>query len=425
MAIQPALLLPGAKALISAANLNFTGNVLSSLLFNWSHSQSGQTLLATPTANFAPQGSTLQAGHSSLVDYIDRAWNKGDPAVASLFGYLSNVVDQNNYKQALEGVGGRVLHQHASVALQALPVLLGQSIDCPTFGTQGVQLEQDRCVWVKMGHTQGSKEASANSHTRLSSDMMSLGGQYKVSQQWWLGGAFGAVSGNASNSSYSSRGDTWFGTLALRRTADEWTFAQSLTLGYGEYDNNRTFSLPAIGGSQLSTPVSLKSRSELFVGGLKSRVAYQQAVSAGAYIKPYADLDLVRTYQPGFREGLDNRAISLDVKSGSDNYLALSPMLEIGGRRDLSGGGTLRFYGNAGWRWTPDATRHFRISIAGAGSDLGTFEIKDDLASVTRVFNVGVTAYRTDRYTLNFELSREANQRSDANRGTLSLSKFF
>jgi len=100
-------------------------------------------------------------------------------------------------------------------------------------------------------------------------------------------------------------------------------------------------------------------------------------------------------------------------------------MFEIGGQRDLGEFGALRVSARAGWRWTPDASPRLRMSIADASSESGTFETHDALPSVTRVFNLGVTLHRSDRFDLLLELAREVNQHSDANRGTVQFRRYF
>lgn len=418
-------LLPGNYPVIGASNLEFTGELASMLLYKWKSSTAGQALAVSADATFAPQGAGLNSSHASLAGYLAERWSQGDAALSRLFGHMSHVASVADYKQMLETLGGRALHQHSAVALQSLPVLLDQSIDCPRLASAGVVLELHRCAWGKWSRTSGDQGVTSNTGTHVTSNLVSLGGQFEVQPGWWLGGSFGAVSGRASATKFSSSGETWFGTVGLRRAMGDWTFAQSLALGRGTSDNQRQFSLPTLEGQTADTPASFGSRSNLLLAALKSRVAWQHALSDGVYIAPYADLDLLRTHHAAFDEQAQGRALSLKVRSGSNTYAGLSPMFELGGQRDLGEFGALRVYARAGWRWTPDSSPRLRMSLANATSESGMFEIHDALPSVTRIFNLGVTLHRSERFDLLLELAREVNQRSDANRGTVQFRRYF
>jgi len=415
-------LMPGAKPLFAADQLGFTGQVASAYLFDWQPGVSGQSMTVTPQANFRPKGVSLESSQGSLADYLARAFAAGESSLATSFYQMYQAGGEQDYKALLEGAVGRALHQHSSMALQGLPVLMNQAIDCPLLETQGVRLQEGDCLWVKLTPSAGEQGAS---RTPFSSNLLSFGGQRRLAQDWWLSGALGTITGKAESSRFSSVGSTQIGSIGLRRTMGAWTLAQLLSVGAGAYDNMRLFALPQPPGTEPLPPVQLNNRSRLKLLALKSRVAYQRPLLDSLYLKPSVDLDLVFTRHPGFSEQPVAQALWLSVHPGSDRIVALSPALEAGLLRAMGDGGVLHLYGSANWRWSPDAQRVLSMSIGSVSAGNGAFEVTDVLPPLTRTLTLGLAIRRLGQYDIALELQRAHNDRADTSRQTLLLKRQF
>jgi|UniRef100_UPI003782D311 outer membrane autotransporter protein len=137
---------------------------------------------------------------------------------------------------------------------------------------------------------------------------------------------------------------------------------------------------------------TVKSDPSMFLAGGRLRAGYEFAFDDW-YIRPYGDLDVIYTDLPGFEEkGSDLYA--LDVRGSSKTSVALSPMVEFGGRLDVDEATTLRAYAAFGVSYLPDNTRTIHSSFVGASSADGTFS--DFIASpeVMGKIDLGLQLFR-------------------------------
>ncbi|MGO4127873.1 autotransporter domain-containing protein, partial [Inquilinus sp. YAF38] len=135
------------------------------------------------------------------------------------------------------------------------------------------------------------------------------------------------------------------------------------------------------------------------------RAAYEFAF-ADWYIRPYGDLDVVYTDLPGFEEKGDD-LYALDVRGSSKTSVALSPMVEFGGRLDLDPETALRAYVAFGMSYLPDNSRTIHSSFAGASSANGTFSDQIDSPEVLGRIDVGLQLFRAGDFELKGEYTAD------------------
>jgi outer membrane autotransporter protein len=141
-------------------------------------------------------------------------------------------------------------------------------------------------------------------------------------------------------------------------------FAGSLALAYGSFDVNRQVNLPGY-------TAPLESDPDVFLAGGRLRAAYQFAFG-DMYVRPYGDLDVVYTHLSAVQES-GSPLYALDLDSSDDVNVALSLMMEVGGRVDLGEGTTLRPYAAFGASYLPGNTRMVDGRFVSATVDNGTF----------------------------------------------------
>src|SRR5690606_7123596 len=93
-------------------------------------------------------------------------------------------------------------------------------------------------------------------------------------------------------------------------------------------------------------------------------VARHIGVAEQFYVKPYLDLDAFYTRMPSYSESGD--ALSLNVDSSDQFVVSLSPVLEIGGRMDMSNGAVVRPFAYAGASFLSEDTWHGTARLNGA-----------------------------------------------------------
>jgi outer membrane autotransporter protein len=141
-------------------------------------------------------------------------------------------------------------------------------------------------------------------------------------------------------------------------------FAGSFALAHGSFDVNRQVNLPGY-----SAP--LESDPSVFLAGGRLRAAYQFGFGDW-YVRPYGDLDVIYTHLSEVDER-GSPLYALDLDSSSDTNVALSAMVEVGGRVDLESGMTLRPYAAFGVSYLPDNTRTVSGRFASETFDNGSF----------------------------------------------------
>jgi hypothetical protein len=393
-------LLPGALPVVTAGHLNSTADGLDSLLFHWDTAQSGNTLTLAPRSNFSPSGVTLSKSEASLAHYHERAWNNGDTAFATRFAELSRISDAGDYKAALDAYSSKATHAQSIALANSAGTILGAAMSCPVFVDQNVLLGEDNCVWARFTGSWTDQWASSDTQGyHVSGTTYRVGAQHAIAPDWFLGASFAAGQTWATmNRTSSGSGDTYDGSVTLKHVMGPWQVAGSVAFAGGSFHTDRRISLPGVGETVKSDP-------SLFLAGGRLRAGYEFAFDDW-YIRPYGDLDLVYTDLPDFKERGDD-LYALDVRGSSKTSVALSPMVEVGGRLDLDEQTTLRAFAGFGVAYQPDNTRTIHSSFVGASSADGTFSDYVDSPEVVGKIDLGLQLFRTGGFELKGEYTAD------------------
>jgi uncharacterized protein YhjY with autotransporter beta-barrel domain len=394
-------LLPGALPVVSADHLVSTADGLDSMLFHWDTAQSGNTLTLAPRSDFKPGDVALNDSQSSLAGYYGRAWDNGDKAFATRFAELSTINDRSDYKAALDAWSSKAAHAQSIALANSAGTILGAAMSCPVFIDDSVLLGEDNCAWAKVtGRWTDQSSTSDTQGYYVSGTTYRIGAQHEIAPDWYLGASFGfGQSWARMDGGSSGNGDTYDGSVTVKRVMGPWQFAGSVAFAGGSFEADRRVDIPGIASE------TLKSDPSIFLAGGRLRAAYEFAFQDW-YIRPYGDLDVVYTDLPGFEEKGDD-LYALDVRGSSKTSVALSPMVELGGRLDLDPETALRAYVAFGMSYQPDNTRTIHSSFAGASSANGTFSDHIDSPDVLGRIDVGLQLFRAGGFELKGEYSAD------------------
>jgi uncharacterized protein with beta-barrel porin domain len=277
-------------------------------------------------------------------------------------------------------------------------------MSCPVFVDQSVLLGEDNCVWVKASGRWSNQWATGDIQGyHVAGATYRLGGQHAIAPDWYLGGSFAAgqtwaTTNGTANGSSSGYGQTYDGSVALKHTMGPWYFAGSVALASGAFHSARVIDLPGESGTLQSDP-------SIFLAGGRMRMGYEFTFD-NWYIRPYGDLDVFYTHLSGFQES-GPALLALNVRGNSKTSVAVSPMVEFGGRVVLDDTTTLRPFAAVGVSILPNNTRTIDASFVGASTDDGTFRSFLNSPGVLGDFELGVQVYRAGGFEVKAEY--EAN----------------
>ncbi|WP_436158520.1 hypothetical protein [Mesorhizobium sp. LjRoot246] len=395
-------LLPGSVPVVTAGHLVSTVEAADVQLFHWDVAQSGNTLSLSPRSDFKPNGVALTDSQSSLAGYYGRAWDNGDKAFATRFAELSQIADRSDYKAALDAWSSKAAHAQSIALANSVSTILGAAMSCPIFVDQNVLLGEDNCVWSKVTGRWTDQSSTGNSTQgyHVSGTTYRIGAQHEIAPDWYLGASFGfGQSWTTIDGGSSGNGDTYDGSVTVKRVMGPWQFAGSMAFAGGSFESYRRVDIPGIADE------TLKSDPSIFLAGGRLRAAYEFAFDDW-YIRPYGDLDVVYSELPGFQEKGDD-LYALDVHDSSKTSVALSPMVEFGGRLDVDPETTLRAYAAFGVSYQPDNTRTIHSSFVGVSSANGTFSDQIDSPEVLGRIDVGVQLFRAGGFELKGEYTAD------------------
>jgi outer membrane autotransporter protein len=391
---------------VSATTLSSTATVREGIAFGWQSNISGNTLSITPQPSFRPAGFGLSPSQRSLTTYLDRAWKNSDRSLAPTFAYLSQLSKGNQYTQALQTLAPQAHTVQLQNLLNTAPFSLGSSVGCPAdLSTKVVQM-QTSCVWARGSGTWASQsDKDGDPGSTLTGAGTWLGGQLELAPGWFLGGAFGYGESWANATNFSSHGEIYNGSLTLRRVDKDWTFSGSLAIGAADFDNTRSYVLPAAGSLPGSSTTYTSHVSPWLIGG-RLRAAYSLPLNS-FYLRPYLDLDLIHAQQPGFAES-GSEGLPLTFSASHKTAFLLSPMLEFGGQHQLDPHTILRPYLALGMNISPDFNWAINSQFSDADRGNGSFQIDGNAPDVVGRLNLGLQVLSANGFELLLEYDLSA-----------------
>jgi uncharacterized protein with beta-barrel porin domain len=379
-------LLPGSVTVLTAGDLTSSADAVDSLVFDWDAAQSQDTVTLTARPDFTPDGASLSDSQASLADHFTQAWANADSGFATHFATLSHITEAEDYAAALDEFSSKDIYAQSLALINSAGAILGASMSCPVFGGKQVLLEEGNCAWLGVSGRWSDQDATGDIQGYdVSSTSYRIGAQYEIAPDWYLGGSFAYARTSATMDGGSSGdGDTFDGSMALKHTVGPWLFAGSVALAHGSFDVNRQVNLPGYNAP-------LESEPSVFLAGARLRAAYEVAFD-GWYVRPYGDLDVIYTHLQGVEE-TGSPLYALDLDSSSDTNVAVSLMVELGGRIDLREELTFRPYAAFGMSYLPDNTLTVDGRFANQTFDNGTFTDHLEAPEVLGRIDFGLQLY--------------------------------
>jgi outer membrane autotransporter protein len=245
-----------------------------------------------------------------------------------------------------------------------------------------------------------------------------VGGQRRVAEGWFVGGAvsYDDSSLSSKNATGSVSGHGASVGLVVKREVGNWLFSGSADFSHGSYDSVRNI---AFGGMNARAAGSFDAQQF----GLHSRIAYNLAQDSW-YAKPYLDLHAVRLRTGGYTEQ-GAGVLGLAVSGASITTLSASPMVEFGSRVDLPNGMVARPYVAVGGmlhnrnEWGSDA------ALIGSMPGVAPFQATSLGPKKLAKLNLGVNLSVSKTTEVRLEYGGQFARGYRANQGTLRVNYLF
>lgn len=296
-------------------------------------------------AHFGALSDTYGVGANlrAVGDHLQDIWDRGsNEALGALYAQLDQAAGggASRYSSALSDLSPGVSAAPAALATGAAKGFADTLFSCPWFNGASAQTAEGDCVWGRIADKTTHLDAGrGTSATRARSTAYQLGTQRRIAPNWVAGlsAAYENSTIRSDDSRMHTEGDTGYLGAVLKYEAGPWTFSGATYGSFGDYDNKRRIEL---------TGAQAKSDSTVWAIGQQLRASYTYATDK-AYIKPYANLDLIYTRMPSYSEH-GAGALDLEVDSADKLTALLTPGVEVGGRFDLKNGFIARPFANVG-----------------------------------------------------------------------------
>lgn len=289
--------------------------------------------LISVDANFTPAALPINADRLNIANSLQGLWNQGDTRSAALFDKFTGVQTASQYQDALNGVAHDGQFARAANQIHASSTAMSRMMSCPGFVGESTILREGDCVWSRLDGNWAERKSTSNDEGyRIRQTALSVGAQREVAHNWFLGGALAYTYGKTTSSSdLTANSDTYSGGLALKYNNAPWQLAVAV---HGGVEKSRM--------SRTTLDGAAKSKPESSFLAARLRTAYEFSQPSW-YLRPYVDLDVNHIRQDGYQEqGSGN--FNLKVRGNHTTSFMVSPMIELGGRKDLANGSTLRSY---------------------------------------------------------------------------------
>ena len=355
-------------------------------------------------------GSNLREMGSHLQNIWDRGSNEELGALYAQLDYAA-AGGASGYSSALSDLSPGASAAPAALATGAMKGFGDSLFSCPWFSGKDAQTSEGDCTWGRITDKTTRLDAGrGTSSTRSESMSYQLGAQKRIAPSWILGfsGAYENSTIRTDDSRIRSKGDTGYLGAVLKYETGPWTFSGATYGSYGAYDNQRTVGL---------TSAQAKSDSKVWSIGQQLRASYTYATDK-AYIKPYANLDLIYTSMPGYSErgaGTSN----LNIKSADNLTALLSPGIEVGGRIDFKNGYTARPFVNVGVSLASTDKWDSRAQLAAAPAGSPDFKTTLDTGRVFGQASVGVQLSSRGGFDVRLQYDAVASDRVRSSGGSV------
>ena len=388
-AFIPVTLLPGSHEVLSAAGgvTLLADEPATTHVYSFVPTATATTVNLSTAANFQAAGADTD-DRQAVARLLQQIWEAGGTGFATGFAALAGVEDAGNYSQALDSMAGQTVAAIGYARIIGSQTMAQSTYSCPEFVDGSVVQRQDSCVWLRVRGTWLDRDADGDDPAfDFDAGTTTLGGQYRLDDGLFLGGALGYETSNlnASADGTSVDGDAVVAAVSLKREVGLWTFTGAADLGWGWYDTTRQVTVGSLTQTAEASP-------DAFNAGIHGRAAYQ-IPKGDWYMEPALDVDVSYVRLDGYTEtGAGN--LNLSVDESDTVVLTGTPWLKLGRRVDLKDATLLDAYVAAGLSLSTgqdlDTTASFASAPAGTGSFTTTLNNPDVIARISagvRIFS--------------------------------------
>ncbi|WP_233238823.1 autotransporter outer membrane beta-barrel domain-containing protein [Bordetella sp. LUAb4] len=417
--IVPTALLPNREVTVMTVQGQSQGalEAQDSPVIDYGLRQDGQDFkVRAVSANFNAPGLGLKSNQGKVADFLQRVWDGGgNSALAPLFAQLdlSSRASGGAYRANLDSLSPGAIAAPAAQSMAALGQFTGNMMSCPAFTDtkgNGAMTREQNCFWGLVSGRRSSQDGErGSSDFDFDSVTYQFGGQRQVSPGWFLGASMAYQNNDVKgdNGRLKGNGDSGYAGLVLKRESGPWVFSGALGGGYGSYRMNRDVIVPGYQDT-------LKSKPDMYNFGLRLRAARTFDFD-NMYVKPYMDFDATYTRMSSYKEN-GNNALGLSVDSSHQYVLGVSPMIEVGGRKDLPNGAFLRPFAYVGVAFLNKDSWNSNARLQGAPADAGSFSsstpMDDVIGRIGAGFQVSTAKGVDFRLQYDGELAKHAKSHS-------------
>jgi hypothetical protein len=394
-------------------------NAVDSPVIDYATSRSGQDYrVRAAGADFAASSMALKRNQTAVADNVQRAWDAGGN---SEFGPLFAALDQasrqgaGTYRQSISDLSPGVALAPAVQMQAGMSRFNGGMMSCPAFAGADALTGERNCLWGQVSGRSTHQEGSGGTASfDYDSVTYQFGGQREFRPDWFVGAsaAYQSSQLRGQDGRVSGNGDSGYLGMVLKRQAGPWTFSGALGGGYGSYELDRSIGIPNMQSTAEGSP-------DVYTLGAKLRAARTFTPTDNFYLKPYLDLDASYARMPGYDES--GNALHLSVDASSQFVMALSPMLEIGGRAELGNGATLRPYAYAGAAFLSKDKWKTRAHFQGAPDGAGSFTTTMETDRVVARIGAGLQVTTASNLDFRLQYDGEVSGKVASHSGTLRV----
>ncbi|MGB3433032.1 autotransporter outer membrane beta-barrel domain-containing protein [Achromobacter sp.] len=344
-----------------AAQTSMPATASDSPLFSYALKNNGAGGLRDPLisvdANFTPSALPLSADRARIANSLQALWDQGKQSDAATFDKLTGIQTADQYRDALNRIAHDGQFARAANQMHASYASMNRMMSCPAFVGESTILREGNCVWTRLDTNWTQRKATSDDEGyRVRQSTLTLGAQREIAANWFLGGSLSYAYGKTTSASdLSGSSDTYAGGLALKYNNAPWQVSLAV---HGGVEKSR-MSRGTLDGAAKSKPESSFLAARL-------RTAYEFSQPSW-YLRPYVDLDVSHIRQQGYGEQ-GAGAFDLKVRGNDTTSFMVSPMMELGGRKDLANGSTLRSYVAGGMSFLSggDVVTTMQLNVPGA-----------------------------------------------------------
>jgi len=369
-------------------------------------------------ADFDAPSMGLKHNQDAVAGNLQRVWDAGgNSAFGPLFALLDQASRQgaSTYRENLSDLSPGVALAPAVQMQASMARFNNGMMSCPAFNGNDALTGERNCVWGQVtGRSTHQEVGGGTADFKYDSQTYQFGGQRQFQPGWFIGGsgAYQSSRLRGQDGRVTGDGDSGYLGVVLKHETGPWTFSGALGGGYGLYDLDRNIGIPGMQSTADGKP-------DVYSMGTKLRAARTFTPTSNFYLKPYVDLDATYVRMPGYKESGND--LHLKVDSSDQFIMALSPMLEIGGRAELGNGATMRPFAYAGASFLSRDKWSTKARFQGAPDGTGSFNTTMQADSVIARIGAGLQVSNAAGVDFRLQYDGEFSGNVTSHSGTLRV----